>query len=402
VRIAFRRSDTRRPSLTNPNQFELEEVPLECVSEDNTHCPDHRCLLVPDDMLQYTCAHSINQFYRRVDCRRNCIMYRCTSDLCDYAICEFCYTGDSVDSMSAMIAGKLQALQKVGISSYVGLLTVIGVSVIYLPAIKYSLMVLVCHPLFQCDFGNCWVEVKLSYIVFAIFSAGALLVIGVGHLTTTLYVVTKRVLTLRKVLPSVPIRRKGVIGQLASAILRTKVRRGVYFDYLKVDTTMLRAIYTPFEFDHMWAAPTVLLYKLVIALVVMVSTRNSLVQLSLAVAVEVVFALLFYAGMPCKNIWIDLLWRLGSMHQLVELGLMSLHRVVIRSNPEGTGYSRTMNLVTFCYIGVAGALMIALVIVPTAQRMYDAHQKKIAELHNDDELVDVGFWGRSGTQNSKM
>ena len=402
VAVSFRRGDTMRINPTNRDQFEVMQVPLECVSDDNTQCPDHKHALVPDDMMQYTCVHSGNLFYRNVTCRRNCIMYHCPSDLCDYAVCEFCYTGSSMDSIHAMVKGKLQALQKIGFASYVGLFTVVCVSLIYLPAIKYALMVLVCHPLFQCEFGNCWVDLKLSYIIFAIFAAGALLVIGIGYLASTSYVVLKRMLTLRKVLPSVPIKRKGVMKLLAGLLPKSKVKRGIYFDYLKIDNTILRAIYSPFEFQHLWAAPATLLYKLVIAIVVLVTARNSLTQLTLAVAVETIFALIFYTTMPCKNIWIDLLWRFGSMHQLVQLGLMSLHRVVIRSNPKGTGYAHTMSVLTFTYIGCIGALLMAIVVVPTAQRMYEARQKKQQEALGDHEIIDVGFWGRPGVSSSKM
>ncbi|CUG94138.1 transmembrane protein, putative [Bodo saltans] len=389
VFISFRASDHTALEDRDARKITLTQTTIECVA-DNSRCPEHDLLLLPDDLMQYSCVHSSNPYYRSMECPKKCVMYACPHELCDYAVCEYCYNGGT---MKAAVSGAIAAfnqLKRRGFFKIVGMALVELASAVYLPVVKSAMMVMGCHSIYICTFGECWNSFTWEYVLGLLFAFTALIFFGAGYFVINAVITFERHFLLRESLPHRPIHKR-----LFSFLPEFMVREVDYDDFMQIDDSLFVTLYEPFRFRTQWFPVVLYVFRFALPGAVFITDTGGLPQLLAAVVLEAFLSLSVVITAPFKSVWIELTSRLGSIHQFVLLGLMSLHRVYIRDNPGSVGYGTQMVTATVVYLILVGILLVILVIVPTIQGFIEARRRKQREEanSNQNENYDIGVWG---------
>eukprot|EP00657_Telonema_sp_P-1_P002338 TRINITY_DN15453_c0_g1_i1.p1 TRINITY_DN15453_c0_g1~~TRINITY_DN15453_c0_g1_i1.p1 ORF type:complete len:183 (-),score=45.24 TRINITY_DN15453_c0_g1_i1:36-584(-) len=138
-------------------------------------------------------------------------------------------------------------------------------------------------------------------------------------------------------------------------------------------------VYKRQEYDFFATSPLLLFYRFLLTIVVVLISPNTLFQLGGATLVSLIFCFMLIIISPYVNVWLELLVRLGAFHNLTQLALFSLHRVDIRDDPNGGGYTSQMVAVTFLYIGIVGLLLIITVLFPFLRKKWSARERRDKE-----------------------
>lgn len=402
VYISFR---TSRNTLEHNQQSDVIEMTQTYFEQrcNNVECPDHKKRLLPDDLHASTCVHSSNPYYRSNECPRKCIMYKCPNEHCDYAVCEFCYAASGASAVSGAVSDalkRLKSVRQVGILQTFGSLVALFWGIIYIPAVKNALMIITCHKRYRCEFDNCWQNPSAYYMFMVLVSVLVLTCVAVGYIFIEVWILHHRRKQILQLLPQQVRKPKNAIYDFIMP--KKTINRGDYNDFLDEDTSILRSFYTSYEFDYFYANPALVLYRLALVISVVVPSEGSLVQLGLATAVSMLFTLLLILASMYKNVWVELLVRLGALHILVELALMSLHQADLRDNLFSTGYVNQMVAVTFLYIGIVALLWVITVVVPFIREQWANRQRRQKQKMNaTEEMYDIGFWGEIRASTNK-
>eukprot|EP00388_Colpodella_angusta_P007380 GDKJ01020927.1.p1 GENE.GDKJ01020927.1~~GDKJ01020927.1.p1 ORF type:complete len:849 (-),score=14.01 GDKJ01020927.1:143-2407(-) len=361
----------------------------------NVECPEHRKRLLPDELHTASCVHSNNPYYRSNECPRKCIMYKCPDEHCDYAVCEFCYAASGASAMSGAVSDalkRLKSVRQVGILQSFGSLISLLWGIIYIPAVKNALMIITCHKRYRCEFDNCWQNPSAYYMIMVLISVLVLTCVAVGYIFIEVWLLHHRRKQILQLLPQQIRKPRNAVYDFLMP--KQSINRGDYNDFLDEDTSILRSFYTAYEFDYFYASPAFVLYRLALVISVVVPSEGSLAQLGLATAVSLLFCLLLILASMYKNLWVELLVRLGALHILVQLALLSLHQADLRNNLFSSGYVNQMVAVTFLYIGIVGLLWVITVIIPFVREQWANRQRRLKQKNNaSEQMYDIGFWG---------
>ena len=364
--------------------IELTQLTLECVA-DNVTCPLHRRRLIRSQIEGISCVHSDNGYYRSVSCKKEGVtMFQCPEEECMYAVCEDCYNGGTVDAALTSAMSTLAEIRQKGVWRVVSTFIVLACGLLYLPVTRNALLILFCHPTFACEFSACWSNPKLSYVISALVSFVALAVISIGLVVLELSLLHRRREAIAPTLFLIPIiRKKCNLPCLPQAL----PSRGEYDLFLSVDTSMLKSLYEPFDFAFFYMSPLQLIVKAAIVLCLVTTVPNSLTQLVIVSALEALYGLVIVFMSPYKNFWIEILARLSAMHQMLQLGLFSLHRVDIRQNPNGTGYTNQMILTSAVYFGLVVVIIFGVFVGPVIKDKLCGDEFELAL--NDEEAKEL-------------
>eukprot|EP00658_Telonema_sp_P-2_P021480 TRINITY_DN18552_c0_g2_i2.p1 TRINITY_DN18552_c0_g2~~TRINITY_DN18552_c0_g2_i2.p1 ORF type:complete len:1891 (-),score=336.40 TRINITY_DN18552_c0_g2_i2:15-5687(-) len=320
---------------------------------DNVSCPDHKHRLLPEDIHNVQCVHSSNPYYRSKECPTKCVMYICPEEGCEYAVCEHCYGGGALGGGVADAMQKIKSAKKKGITHAMGSMLMLLTGLIYMPSVKYALMIISCHNTYRCEFDGCWESPSITYLGMVLFSVLILVCIGVGFIYLQIHVLVSRRSIMAEVLPLQTRKHGGGHNTVVAKFLAKRtVLREDYIDFLELDNTIAGAIYRPYEYDFFATSPLLLFYRFLLTIVVVLISPNTLFQLGGATLVSLIFCFMLIIISPYVNVWLELLVRLGAFHNLTQLALFSLHRVDIRDDPNGGGYTSQMVAVTFLYLSL--------------------------------------------------
>jgi len=168
------------------------------------------------------------------------------------------------------------------------------------------------------------------------------------------------------------------------AMLTADVDREVWGAIMQFDETMLESLYSCFDCRNMALHPMFLLFKILLVLPIVLLDPNSIAQLGVAAVVEgaqLGFLLVTY---PYLNPWVDWIGKLGSIHQLVQLAWMAVHRVLIFDRPSSDGLAGLMVATTFAYVLVLLFVFVKVAMVP----MVVGYFARLRELRVRQETAD--------------
>jgi len=157
--------------------------------------------------------------------------------------------------------------------------------------------------------------------------------------------------------------------------------------FLHHDTSMLKSMYAGYTFQAIWFNLTLLLFKAAIVLAVVIPAPNTLRQLAACCFIEAAIAIVLTIGRPFSNLWIDCLSRIGSFHQLAQLGMMALHRVEVRSNPVSPGYANYMTLTTSLYLAAVALIIIFVLVIPVIRSMFSKQVKSVNKIRLSKQVT---------------
>jgi hypothetical protein len=131
------------------------------------------------------------------------------------------------------------------------------------------------------------------------------------------------------------------------------------------DNTMISALYNAYTFGLMcFVSPADLLFRIALVCPIVFAPPNSLQQLGAAAAVECGQLLFLLTTNPFTNQWIDALAQLGSVHQILQLALLSLHRTLLNENPDSNGCNAAMIVVSAVYGAFVVFVIAKTVLIP--------------------------------------
>ena len=122
----------------------------------------------------------------------------------------------------------------------------------------------------------------------------------------------------------------------------------------------------------------------------MLAPPNSVVLIALASIVEAVIAATLYLGNIHRNVYHEGVVRLGSLYTCLQLALHALHRISIRADPRGTGYSAQMVAITVTYFILVVVMFLGVIIGPWVRKKYKQNKddayfaRELAKYNNDD------------------
>ena len=143
----------------------------------------------------------------------------------------------------------------------------------------------------------------------------------------------------------------------------TTVDFGEWQRFLAGDTTQLQILYRFLEFEYMILPPMLMFYRLAVILPGIFITNDDFTRLVAASMVEIIFGVFIFWTEPYINPWIDTMYRAGSVHNIIILGLTALN-VVLISNGYPNGTLVAMIVVTLSYITFIMLLMFMTTIWP--------------------------------------
>ena len=394
--------DTSKPAAVDPKapQADITKPPppvtvLIQLKLDLVHCPYHPELKVisapeglhssvraDDGSYPYQCACEDYWWARRmmadedgkvppcVGCAE--VFFVCPDDSCGYCVCPECANLPLFfDGVKATLRAKLYTLRRDGAFGLFGVLIVFLSQLCYLPVVKTALMIIACHPFFQCNFPQCYKSADTSFGVSVAFSIMTVVLLGIGLPIALFYRVRSAKLALmeeEEILKDVSLMPVALLAGMEDRSWRFILSR---------DTSMLKSVYEHYEFRYMWAYCLTFVLKILTVLPIIFLEPNSLSQLVLCGTVESLQLIFYCVTNPFLNPWIDFLARMSSLHQVVQLCIMCFHRVVIYENPTRPGYGKGMLAVTIIYLLVVAGVLVRVAVVPFI--LMKLEQKRLKE-----------------------
>jgi hypothetical protein len=100
---------------------------------------------------------------------------------CGFAVCEEHFRGVPITQRSiSEAAGFVYRFSRRPLGWWVGALVITVAIAVYYPVVTTALMVLACHPTYQCVFDGCWTNPSADFISAAYLAALTLLLFGAG------------------------------------------------------------------------------------------------------------------------------------------------------------------------------------------------------------------------------
>jgi hypothetical protein len=367
------------------NRITMTQYTFECVAK-NTICPLHERRLLKSELEGLSCVHNESPYYRSVACNSEAAMYQCPEEDCMYAVCDDCWKHGAGVSDSALTGAMstLADMRRKGIWKAASTIVIVVALVMYLPVTKNAMLILTCHPSFQCEFGACWSNPDMKYLISVLLCIITVAFIGVGLIVLQAVLLYRRQTSLLHELPVHQVIRKWNMPCRSNHI----VLREDYDEFLAVDESMLKALYSVFDFQHLLFGPVYLLYKAAIIISVVGTQPRSLTQLFLVSIFESIFAILLVVRSPYKNVFIEAVSRVSSLHQLVMLALTCFHRLAIADGNEG--YGDQMILTVAVYAGLVVLIGLGIVLSPWLRRvcLRDSLEQQLEkELEEEDTRI---------------
>lgn len=263
---------------------------------------------------------------------------------CSYALCSRCHDR-RVLRLTEIIDEAVQGVVYSALNSpFAWVILFLAVQSLMFPITQNAIMIIACHPTYQCDFPMCYREPSALFIV-AVVSACLILVLFRVWQTASF--------------TAVLIRRRKFLAPLVRDYDR------IWLWYLDMDTSVLSALYRKYEFSFMVLDP-VLQFATQISLCCVASftTDSSPTQVVATFVAEGANCLFLSVTNLFIDPWMDILTKLGSVHQLAQMGWMSWHRALLIGDPFTSLMSPVMLATSAAYLIVVILITYYTVIKP--------------------------------------
>jgi deleted-in-malignant-brain-tumors protein 1 len=348
------------------------------------------------DSIAEIAANTINQ---KATCSYD-EYYVCQDDACNFCVCFSCQRLGVFERARAAVAGKQYTLQRDGVLATLGLLFILMVQAIYLPAVKAAIQTLFCHSSLNCHFPHCYQPGTPVFLALALGSALVVMFFGIGIIAFLFFVVFERK---RLLLGSTILRDFGLQRE---SLFRPKCtydpepyqpeghgRQPTGYDVLSVglddesaylaviaeDRSMFKGLYEMYEFRWMYVHPVTFLFKVAILFVVLYSGEPNSLRLIVYSGVVECSQLLFYiVTEPYTELLLDVLTKAGCLHNVAQLGLMSLYRADTYLDPTNDRVVFVMIAIAIIYVLLAVVIIFIVVVWPNL--------RKACSSRPDDEL----------------
>ena len=303
----------------------------------------------------------------------------CPEDTCCYTLCSQCFNHSSGrrGRRAFFEAAAEKATYMLQHGTLFDLLLFLALQSIMFPVTQNSLMIIACHPSFQCDFPTCYHNPSASFVVAVVL---AVLLLGVFRFGVA--GVWFRELWNRKELIAPIVGDSGFMWEW----------------FLAADTTVMSSMYRRYEFAFMTTEPILqLVVQLSLSAVSALTPVDSLAQLASVIAVQGAYGAYFGLSNPYIDPWMDLLTNVGIVQQLLQLCWMSVFRMMLLDDPNTTTMNGVMLATAGGYVGFVFVATYYTVIAPwrRSRRLLDlnvfARQLDRYESTSDSKIQAAGL-----------
>lgn len=341
---------------------------------------------------------------------------------CGYCLCEKHFRGGVSGTLLSEWSGLLQTARLKGLGHVIAALFLVFALSAYTPIVKTAFMILACHPSYQCSLGDCWKAPLRSFLFLAYLCASALGLFGLG-LPVLWFVQLYRRMSLIKVSffspeygkkytepqqdeddssagvsedpsyveenPLLPVQplctpsdstRPATAVNIASGapqktsdaerLEKQVVRLAEWSRFLTHDPTIMSTLYRTLNFENLFFSPLLLVCKaMLIAPAVFIPANTFEHTLGIAL-VEFAFGVFLFWRSPFISPMVDLMYRLGCVHQLSLLGVQCFD-VVERYKAKPRPLGGVMIGITLVYLAVCACCIVWAVIGPLLYRAYN-------------------------------
>jgi hypothetical protein len=338
---------------------------------------------------------------------------------CAYAVCDDDYRVPMLSKFRARLEAYVAEVADHPIGWFLSFAFLALASVAYVPLVTTSVMVVSCHPQYQCVFQGCWANPTTQFVAAAYLSVIVLVTFGVGFPAVVLAMLFRR----RHVLRSVFLGRiyhgryaaehldesngcktaaahtslhetlsnylalKCLLARVASAVSAfaahyaelhpTRHATGLcvsaseYARFTASDRSVLRPLlYGDLRFECIPAAVYLSFGRVILLLAPLLLNRGSPAQLAAMAAAELVFFTVNVSLDVFQSSVLFVVALLGSLHQFAFIGLLACTTAVSYERDISTSTGEAITVATYSYIACVVAIAVAVVSHATCRRMF--------------------------------
>ncbi len=301
------------------------------------------------------------------------VVYRCGKDemiassgqptQCSFSLCAMHYHGTLTDHIAASILGSIRSTTDGGAKRFLIVAALAIATLAYTPFVRTAIMILSCHPYYQCLFGKCWEAKSQTFVLSAYLAIVMVAFLGAG-LPLVLFLLLRR---RQRMMEDVFFAAEfgGRFGSSESRVLAL----AEWQSFVSTDTSALASLYCDFQFQWFYISPVLLAWKVVLMAPPIFLEMNSFTQLAGCAAVEILFGTFMFAVNPASSVVVNSIYRLSSIHQVVFLGLLSLEN--FRQFHGQSSLQLYMVGLTIAYLALCLGIIFAAQVLPVicAERM---------------------------------
>ena len=278
---------------------------------------------------------------------------------CGYAVCQRHLRGTALDLVLADLLHTPRSTQQFGKPWLFVTVALFLCNACYTPFLKTALMILGCHPYFQCMFPNCWSPIERDFVLAIFLSLFVVVFFGIGFPTVLAILLRRRSLSIQTAFFAEEY--NGRFGRGPSDTRSV----GEWFRFSSTDPTALSELYKSFELSWIYVPPLLCAWKVILLIPPVLLETNSYEQTVGIAVVEFSYGLFLFVTEPSIAPMVDLLYKVGATHQMIFLGLQSLD-THYRYHNQGN-LSTAMVGLTLAYLALCVVCMIWGKIAPGVQ-----------------------------------
>eukprot|EP00658_Telonema_sp_P-2_P043685 TRINITY_DN3158_c0_g4_i10.p1 TRINITY_DN3158_c0_g4~~TRINITY_DN3158_c0_g4_i10.p1 ORF type:complete len:651 (-),score=172.97 TRINITY_DN3158_c0_g4_i10:521-2473(-) len=269
-----------------------------------------------------------------------CIRDRYTNDdgeevLCTFGLCQAHCRMSLKDNVVAAVYGMKRRVMTNGLSWLITIGIVFAVNTIYTPFLKTALMILACHPYYQCEFEHCWTFMTQKFALAAFLSASVVLVLGVGFPVLLLAQLYRRRSVLNLAFFGVEYKDRYVTPDtrgpnFSSNNWFTKRKHLMTSEWSRFgasDNSALAQQYSDSAYRWLLMPAIALVFKVVVLIPAVFLEPRSWEQRLGSATVEVLIAAFYFSTNTQLSPILLMTLRAASVHQLLVLGLQNVDLV---------------------------------------------------------------------------
>jgi hypothetical protein len=333
---------------------------------------------------------------------------------CAFAVCQDHFRASLVQDVRAQAIGAVRGTLRKGPRWIITYVVIALITATYTPFAKTAVMVLSCHPLFQCCFDSCYKNMTQGFALTLLVCSLYVAFCGVLLPLWQLVVLQRRRNFLRGIFtagelegryveqavveePSddpkattihdgddeTQLQHAAVLPSSATAVdargaeptseaqipRATAVALWAWLRYLVTDQTSLSAMYQNVKFERMQIPIVLVAFKLIVVLPAVLLEPRSLLQLGMVLLVEAVHGVVVVATAPYLSPWLNMLNRVGVVHQLAIVGLQGFHTAEVEYNrSRDDAIAAIMVAVTSAYMFIALIVVMLVKALPFVRR----------------------------------
>eukprot|EP00657_Telonema_sp_P-1_P001942 TRINITY_DN1472_c0_g1_i3.p1 TRINITY_DN1472_c0_g1~~TRINITY_DN1472_c0_g1_i3.p1 ORF type:complete len:464 (+),score=180.38 TRINITY_DN1472_c0_g1_i3:152-1543(+) len=329
--------------------------------------------------------------------------------LCTYGICEQHARMSLINTVIAQGLGAKRMIVDNGIGYVITVIVLFLAGAAYTPFLKTAIMIIACHPFYQCEFDRCYTFITQKFALAVFLSSSIVVVLGIGFPTVLFVLLYRRKRMLDTFFfgdayagryeevdgdtatKSVTDEQAAAPKSLLQRIAGRRVKLVEWARFISTDSSGISQQYNQGFYHWIYIAGLFIVFKILVVIPAVALETKSFEQ-RLGCGVVEIFIAVFIFMTRCQTSPILLLTlRAASVHQLLVLGLQNID--LVARNDINESIANYLIAVTLIYVLFSVVVFVATVILPTiAARRQHVGVLKFLNKHGFDYSKAISLW----------